>query len=214
MNTEKTAQFEAIRHLGWLRDSRAKATLDKLAVSKDPIIRGRALAAKIRIGDPPDTDALIEFLKIDPAESSDRRLPQSLWLRDYIAILQRDIIEAVWTSVETKELGKSIVVTKAIGEFDYIGFCSRLVKIGPLQNIRDEKYARQRLIHTITQLEDRSSIPLLHELLNDADVEVRYSAVAGLMRIFGERKIPSERSFEKDEKAYISYCGLLVPDSE
>lgn len=111
------AQVRAVEELGHLQDSRASSLLRTLSVCPDVALKGRALIARIQIGDAPSVEELLSFLQISPCDFNEMASGKKYGTDAYsVPHLQIWILNAILCSVEAPHM-------KRLTDFDYQRFC-------------------------------------------------------------------------------------------
>jgi len=216
---EGPTRYNAIEQIGKLGDPRAKDVLASLCNSDDIAAAGMSFAARIRVGDAPDVDALLAYVKRKRNDAEEARAVARFRTNGYrLTRLQSEIFQALDGSVKRDPgdgfTGRFVAFqprpyrtgpVQKLENFDYVAFFTEALKLPSLQTEEDMRHVKEDIARAISSLADKRSLPLVRELMNDPDFRVRYTAMMALVRIFGEGEGPSVDRFRENESIYRAF---------
>ncbi len=199
-----TDRVAAIAALGQLAAKDALAQLNAAGDKHQDLVEyAQSLIARVQANDAPSSNELLAFFRRDDKEYDDGAAIKKYGSTGYSLLnLHIKLLMAVCNSVKTDPRQANAQVTK-LANFPYVDFFHQV-----LQKDFVKHYENGGLFigQALRNLSDRQSIPLLIELLNATDFNLRYCAVTALARINQvDNMFPSTDLFRKDEHKYLSY---------
>jgi len=192
-------RIATIEQLGKLRNINAREVLQKQSASDSLAVRGQALISRVQIGDMPDSDELLSFLRLEPSQPVRADVRIEPWqIGGSLPNLQLTLLMEINVSLYAGGSGP-----KLAPNFDYAAFCEQALQ---LSTTKENKGARAEIASIMRAVADKRSIPDLVALLDDSEERVRYFAATGLANVNGRNDYyVSVDRFKADEAKYITY---------
>jgi hypothetical protein len=173
--------LDNIRMLGNMRHLQSTAELEMLESSPDPMVRAYVYEAMLRLGDYSVLPAVGTFFASQP------EAPQELFMpRDRLLLMQYRLASQITTIKDASELPQ-------LEEF----------------LLSDKLILRQNALDAVRAINSPHSSPFFYKLLNDSDVDIRFSAMQGLLTLAGGGVVPwvpTWEEFRREPDRYVAKC--------
>jgi hypothetical protein len=173
--------LDSIRMLGNLKRLRSTAKLKQLANSSDPIVRTYVYEALLNLGDYSVLPSVGEFFATQP------QAPRELFMpRDHLLSMQYRLASQI----------SVIKDPQALPQLEHFLLSENLI-------------LRREALQAVRAINSPHSAPLFYKLLDDSDVDNRFSAMQGLLTLSGGGDIPwvpSWEEFRRQPDFYAATC--------
>ncbi|MBM3234840.1 hypothetical protein FJZ31_00940 [Candidatus Poribacteria bacterium] len=185
-HSKERVAFEAVKQLGYFKHYRAHAVLRRLASSKDIVLQGNAFASLLMQG---DTSVASDAIR-------------------YVDVYSSDVYSAPNNYLINHNRGRILSAISQLNDEKLLPLLYPLTRHG-------DTYIRRYVFDILRKIPKKSSIPYFIQGLEDADIDIRYTAFWSLAEARtqlegegweGDWHCPSSpEEFQANQTKYIQY---------